>query len=35
MRRLALVLALVFGAVSLAGCGLSWNDPFHPHTHKR
>lgn len=35
MRRLALVLALVFGAVSLAGCGLCWSDPFHPNTSKR
>jgi hypothetical protein len=35
MRRLALVLAVVFGAVTLAGCGLCWKDPIHPNTSKR
>jgi hypothetical protein len=35
MRRLALVLLMLVGAASLAGCGLCWSDPLHPNTSKR
>ena len=35
MRRLVLVLSVALAAVSLAGCGLCFKDPFHPSTSKR
>jgi hypothetical protein len=30
MRRIALVLALVLGAVLATGCMWNWRDPMHP-----
>lgn len=35
MRRLALMILVVLGAATLAGCSLNWRDPLHPNTSKR
>lgn len=35
MRRLALMLLIVVGAATLAGCALNWRDPLHPQSSKR